>query len=1039
MWLSDTSVRRPVLATVLSALLVAFGLLSFRTLPLRELPDVDPPVVSVITEYRGASASVVENRVTREIEDRLAGIEGIRTIEAKSREGVSEITVEFELSRDIEDATNDVRDRVSQSMDDIPKEAEPPQIFKAESDAHPIMWLQLHGDGLDTLALTDYAERRLVDRISVVNGVARVVLSGAKHYSMRIWLDRIALASRQLTVADVAAALRAENVEIPAGRLESRERDITLRLERGYRTPEDFEALVVGRGGDGHLIRLGELARVEVAALENRGEFRGNGVPRVGVGVIKQSTANTVRVARAVVDEVERIQPSLPPGMHLTVTWDSSLFVQASVDQVYFTLAIAMLLVIGVIYLFLGTRRAAVIPAITVPICLISTFTALYAFGLSINLLTLLALILSIGLVVDDSIVVLENVQRRIDLGERPLLAAYRGTREVGFAVIATTLVVIAVFVPIVFLEGITGRFFRELALTVSAAVAISSFVALSLSAMLCSKLLVSKEREQGLSRTSHRIVDRLQANYMRLLEPCLRRPWLPMLVVLAAVWGIAQLMQTVPQELEPPEDRGGFMIFMQAPEGGSFDYSQRHMRQLEDDVLFPMVERGEVSSVLSRVPGGYSEGGAMNSGMVIMVLELWNKRSESLHSLMNEVSRKGNQIPGVLVFPIAFGGLGQSRSAQPVQLVIGGANHEEVGAWQEEVLAAVTNEASLVGVQGDYRPTQPQLRVEVDRSRAADMGVAVESIGRTLETMIGSSRITTYEERGEEYEVVVQGEPLQRASPTDLSNLYVRSTTTGDLIPLANLVSFREVADAGSLRRFNRLPAATVSANLAPGATLGEGLANLERLAREVLPNSAHFDYKGNSREFVESTGAGYFSFALALLIVFLVLAAQFESFLHPLVILLSVPLAVVGALVGLQLSGGSLNVYSQIGMTILIGLSAKNGILIVEFANRLRAQGKDFDEAVREAARTRMRPILMTGISTALGALPLVLGTGPGSGGRQAIGVVVFAGVIFATFLTLFVVPVAYSLLGRRTQAPDTIAKRLESYEAEAQRAGA
>ena len=1038
MWLSDTSVRRPVLATVLSALLVAFGLLSFRALPLRELPDVDPPIVSVVTEYRGASASVVENRVTRPIEDRLAGIEGIRTIESRSREGVSEITIEFELARDIEDATNDVRDRVSQSLDDIPKNADAPQVYKAQSDARPIMWLQLRSEGLDTLALTDYAERRLVDRISVVNGVARVILSGGKHYSMRIWLDRIALASRHLTVADVEAALRRENVEIPAGRLESLERDITLRLERGYRTPEDFRSLVLSRGDDGHLIRLGEVARVEVAALENQGEFRGNGRPRIGLGIIKQSTANTVRVAQAVVAEVDRVQPSLPPGMIFDVSWDSSLFVQASVNEVYFTLAIAMALVIAVIYLFLGTRRAAAIPAITVPICLIATFTALYAFGLSINLLTLLALILSIGLVVDDSIVVLENVQRRIDAGEPPLLAAYRGTREVGFAVIATTLVVIAVFVPIVFLEGITGRFFRELALTVSAAVALSSFVALSLSAMLCSKLLVSKDHERGLARISHGVVERLQSAYTRLLEPCLRHPWVPMLAVVAAFWGIAQLLASVPQELEPPEDRGGFMIFMQAPEGGSFDYTQRHMHQLEEEVLFPMVERGEVAHVLSRVPGGYADTGAMNSGMVIMVLEHWDARSQSLQSLMQEVARKGSQIPGVLTFPIPFGGLGQSRSAQPVQLVIGGANHEEVGRWQEEVLAAVGDEPGLVGLQGDYRPTQPQLRVDVDRSRAADLGVAVETIGRTLETMIGSARITTYEERGEEYEVVVQGEADQRASPTDLSNLYVRSATTGELIPLANLVTLREVADAGSLRRFNRLSAATVSANLAPGETLGSGLRKLEEVARGQLPSSAHFDYKGDSLEFVESGEAGLFSFALALLIVFLVLAAQFESFLHPVVILLSVPLAIVGALLGLELSGGSLNIYSQIGMTILIGLSAKNGILIVEFANQLRSRGLEFDDAVREAARTRMRPILMTGISTALGALPLVLGTGPGSGGRQAIGIVVFSGVIFATFLTLFVVPVAYSILGRRTQAPDTVARRLERYEAEAQRAG-
>lgn len=1044
MWLSDTSVRRPVLATVFSLMLIAFGALSFQNLPLRELPDVDPPIVSVETTYVGASAAVIENRVTKPIEDRLSGLEGIHKIVSESSEGISRITIEFELSRDIDNAANDVRDRVAMSRDDIPDEANPPEIYKAQSDASPIMWINLSGDEMDALQLTDYAERQLVDRFSVVDGVARVVLSGAKHYAMRIWLDRIALAARELTVTDVENALRTQNVELPAGRIESIERDLTVRVERGYVTAEDFRALVLRRGDDGHLVRLGEVARVEVGALESAGDFRGNGIARVGVGIIKQSTANTVGVANGVIEELDRVLTSLPQGMSLELGWNSAEFVQASVDEVYRTLLIAMLLVVFVIYLFLGTKRAALIPAVTVPICLIATFAGLYAFDLSINLLTLLALILSIGLVVDDSIVVLENVQRRIELGEAPLMAAYRGAREVGFAVIATTLVVIAVFVPIAFLEGTTGRIFRELAVTVSVAVAVSSFVALSLSAMLCSKILVATEPDAGLARLANGLVERLQTGYVGALDFTLKRPLWILAVVLFAMGSAIWLFDKVPRELEPQEDRGAFMVFMQAPEGASFEYTSEHMRELEREVLFPLVEEGNVQFVLSRVPFSFSTATSMNTGMVIMVLTKWDERELSANQIMSRIALGAVKLPGVVSFPMSPSTLGKSTSSRPVQLVLGGSRHDEVGEWQARVIAAANEIPELSGLLGTYRPTQPQLRIEVDRERAADLGVSVSVIGRTLETMLGSSQVTTYEDRGEEYEVVLQAEEHQRASPTDVTNLYVRSDRTNRLIPLSNLVHLWEEADAGKLRRFNRLPAATIEASLAPGVSLGEGLAALERVARATLPDTAHFDYDGDSLEFVESSSAAYFTFALALLIVFLVLAAQFESFIHPIVIMLTVPLAVAGALAGLHAATvgaerfgwwetrGTLNIYSQIGMTILIGLAAKNGILLVEFTNQLRGRGVAFHEAVREAARSRLRPILMTGISTALGALPLVLGSGPGSGGRRAIGIVVFTGVLTATLLTLFVVPVAYSLLARRTRLPGELEREIDVLEA-------
>ncbi len=1032
MWLSDVSVRRPVLATVLSILLVAFGALSYLRLPLRELPDVDPPMVSVETRYVGASGAVVETRITREIEKRLAGIEGIHTIESQSRQGVSRINIEFELDRDMEAAANDVRDRVSQSLDDLPDDSDPPEIYKRESDAQPIMWLDLSSETRGSLELTDYAERYLVDRFSVIDGVAQVIVSGAQTYSMRIWLDRIALAARELTVMDVADALRQQNVELPAGRLESAQRDFTVRVERSYVTVEDFESLVVARGGGGHLIRLSEVAKVEVGPRETASDFRGNGRPRVGLGIIRQSTANTVQVAQQVLAELERLQVAVPADIVFSVSWDSSDFVRAAVREVFKTFGIAMLLVVGVIYLFLGTRRAAVSPAITVPICVVGTFSAFVLFGLSVNLLTLLALVLSIGLVVDDSIVVLENIQRRIELGEAPLLAAYRGAREVGFAVIATTLVVIAVFVPIAFLDGLTGRLFRELAITVSAAVALSSFVALSLSTMLCSKLLVRRGTSAGLQRNAQRMMEALQARYLVGLRFFMQRPSLVAASILASGLGTALLFQQVPQELEPSEDRGAFMVIMRAPEGASFEYTLEHMKMLEDRVLFPMLERGEAVRVLTRVPFGRGSGISMNSGMVVIVLSRWDERASSADELMQRVYRESLSIPDIIAIPLGYGGLRMGGSSRhEIELVLGGSSHEEISRWQAKLLAEARKLPQVQNLDGSYKPTQPQLRVVVDRTRAADLGVSVASIGRTLEIMLGSSRITTYEDRGEERDVVLQARADQRASPRDLTNLYVRSDRSGEVIPLSNLVTLHEIADAGTLRRFGRLASATVGANPAQGYTLGDGLVALEALARDILPDDAYLSYKGQTLEFVESNNAAYFTFGLALLIVFLVLAAQFESFVHPAIIMLTVPLAIVGALAGLFLAGESLNIYSQIGMTILIGLAAKNGILIVEFANQLRGQGLEFQEAVEEAARTRLRPILMTGISTALGALPLVLGAGPGSGGRRSIGIVVFSGVLFATFFTIFVVPVAYALVARRTQLPGAIERRLESYE--------
>ena len=1027
MRLSDVSVTRPVFAAVISMLLVAFGLVAFDRLPLREYPDIDPPVVSIDTTYPGAAASVVETRITEVIEDRIAGVEGIEFIESSSEDGRSRITVEFGIDRNVNEAANDVRDRVSGILDDLPDEADPPDIQKASADDDVIMWLNLASDRMSVLELTDYAERYLVDRFSTLDGVARIRVGGGLTYAMRIWLDRVALASHGLTVADVEEALRSQNVELPAGSIESRERQFSMRVDRSYRTPGDFRHLVIGRGSDGHLVRLGDVARIEKGAVEDRVSFRGNGVPMVGIGTIKQSQANTLEVARAVKAEAERLAPGLPEGMAFRDSYDSSIFIDDAIVEVYKTLGIAIELLLVVIWLFLGSGRAMLVPAVTVPVSLVATFIVLYALGFSINLLTLLALVLAIGMVVDDAIVVLENVHRRLDGGETPLVAAFRGTRQVGFAVIATTLVLIAVFVPITFIEGDLGRIFSEFALTMAAAVAFSSLVALTLSPMLASKVLRRSEREGVVARTMVRFEQRLCEGYGRILSGVLRHPIFVAMGFVGVLAGAIGLFRAVPSEYVPQEDRGAFFLMIEGPEGASYEYMEAYVTEIEER-LMPLVESGEAKRLLVRTPLGF--GGAIetfNDGIAILLLEEWGER-RSAWEIIADVRQRIADLPGVRAFPVMRGGFGRTFG-KPVQFVLGGGTYEQLAEWRDIMLEEIhERDLGLTDVDSDYEETKPQFRIAVDRDRAGDLGVSVVTVGRTLETMLGSRRVTTFIDGGEEYDVILEGERDSQRTPQSIENIYVRSERTGELIPLANLVRLEETAASPTLNRYNRVRAITLEAGVEEGTTLGEALVSLRELAREKLPESALIDYKGESRDFQQAGSSMGFVFILGIVVVFLVLAAQFESFLHPFVIMLSVPLAVAGGLLGLYLTGASLNVYTQIGLIVLVGLAAKNGILIVEFANQLRDEGAEFTRALTEAAKTRLRPILMTAITTAAGAVPLILATGAGSETRVQIGVVVFSGVLGATLLTLFVVPVAYHVLCRRTGSPGDVSRKLE-----------
>lgn len=1030
MTLSDLSVQRPVFAAVLSLLIAVFGYIAFERLPLRELPDIDPPVVSIEADYPGASAAVIETQVTKPLEDAISGIEGIDTIDSRSRDGSSSISITFKLSRDIEAAANDVRNAVSRTQQNLPEDVDPPEVRKAEADSSPILFLNLSSPVRERMELTDYADRFIVDRLSTLDGVAQVRAFGERR-ALRITLDRVALAARGLTVSDIERALRAENVELPAGRIESEARNLTVRVERGYRTEEDFRALVIGRGTDGHLIRLGEVSDVSIGPIDRRTDFRGNGRPQVGIGVIKQSTANQLDVARAVRAEVDKIRAGMPEDMQFVIAVDYSVFIEESVFEVYVTLGITVALVILVIYIFLGNVRAAAVPAVTVPVCLLGAAILLNLAGASINLLTLLAMVLAIGLVVDDAIVVLENIQRRVDLGEPRTVAAMRGTRQVGFAVIATTAVLIAVFVPIVFLEGTVGRLFSELGITLGAAVAISAFVALSLSPMMCSKLLVANAKENRIARSAHALTDRLTRRYRGMLETSLNAPIIPAVLFFGTLLAAFVLFNVVKSEIAPTEDRGIFDISVNAPEGTGYDAMRAQMLSIEER-LMKLVDDGTASRVIVRTPGSFGSTQDFNNGRSIIVLKPWGERPPQA-SVIRGVNQTLQAFPGIRANAIARSsfGRGGGGGSNPVQFVIGGSTYAELAEWRDRILARARTNPGLVNPDSDYKETKPLINIAIDRTRAADLGVSVSAIGSALQTMMGSRRIGTFLDRGEEYDIIVEGREDQRRKPSDLTNIFVRSERTGALIPLSNLVVTQEGSSATSLARFNRLRSVTITAGLADGTTLGDALDWLEQVAREELPESAQIDYKGQSLEYKESRSSLVFTFALALLVVFLVLAAQFESFVHPFIIILTVPLAVAGALIGLVISGATLNIYSQIGIVMLIGLAAKNGILIVEFANQLRDEGKPLREALVEACETRLRPILMTSLATVMAAVPLMLWSGPGSESRFAIGVVIFCGVTASTALTLFIVPALYQALARYAAPPGAIAAEIAAYE--------
>ncbi len=1005
MKLSDLSIRRPVLASMLGIALVLFGVIGYLGLSVREFPDVDPPIVSVSTLLPGANPQVVESAVTDILEEELSTVQGIRTLTSSSAEQFSNITIEFTLDRPVEEAAQDVRDKVSRVRGRLPDDIEEPVIAKQEADAQPFMWLALTGENYDLLQLSDLADRVVKTRMQSLPGVGRIFIGGERRYSMRVWLDASKLAARSLTVQDVEAAIRSRNVEIPAGRIESDRREFTVRSLGELKTPEEFSRLVVS-SGNGQIVKLEDLGRVELGPADNRSALRYRGSPSVGVGIVRQSKSNLVKVADAVHAALPGLERELPPGVRIISTFDQSIFVKRSIQEAEDTLIIAAFLVVIIIFIFLRNFRATIIPAVAIPTSIISTFAVMYFLGFSINNLTLLALTLAIGIVVDDAIIVLENAFRhQEELHEEPETAATNGTREIAFAVIATTISLVAVFTPLAFLQGSTGRLFNEFGIAVAGSVVISGFVALTITPMLCAKILRVPPRHGWLYVTLERGFNGLASGYARTLRWSLHHQFVVLGVMVATALGAVVTFGSLKREFVPPEDRGFFFTVVIAPEGSTLNYTDGYLRQIEK--FFAAVP--EVEHYFS-IAGAFF--GSPSRGGVFARMTDWSDRERTVQEIIGEVQPRLFGVPGIMAFainPPAFGGFGN-----PVQFVVQHSDFQQLQLAVDTLMKRIQQVPGLVNVDSDLRVNKPELTVSFDRDRAEDLGVPVRDVASALQTLLGGREVSTFTRNNRLYDVIVQLAPAARATPSDMSGIYLRGRD-GGLVQLDALASVQEGVGPRQLAHFNRIRSATITAGLAPGFTLGEALDSMHAIAGEVLPRGSTTALAGESRELDESGSALYFAFALALVVVFMVLASQFESLVHPFTVLLAVPLAVTGALVTLKLTGSTINLYSQIGMILLIGLVTKNSILLVEYTNQLKERGMETLEAALEAGRIRLRPILMTSVATIMGALPIALGLGAGSLSRRPLGYAIVGGLLFSTILTLYVVPVVYVIFDR------------------------
>ncbi|MDR2926285.1 MAG: efflux RND transporter permease subunit [Azoarcus sp.] len=1013
MGLSELCIRRPVFATVLSLVVLLVGLMSFSRLTVREYPNIDEPIVTVSTIYTGASAEIIESQVTKPLEDSLAGIEGVDVLSSISRSERSQIMVRFRIERDADSAAADVRDRVSRVRRRLPDDIDEPVIAKVEADANPIIWIAFSSDRHSPLQMTDFANRIIKPRLQTLPGAADAQIYGERRYSMRVWLDRARLAAFNLTPHDVVAAISQQNVELPAGRIESREREFEVVANTDLVEATQFEAVVLRQAAapGSYPVRIRDVGWVEVAAVNERSTVRFMGRPSVSIGLIKQSTANPLDLKNALVKMLPELEAELPEGMKMTITNDSTVFIERSIEAVFSTIWEAVLLVAVVCLFFLRNWRAMLIPLVTIPVSLIGAFALMFVFGFSVNTLTLLALVLAIGLVVDDAIVMLENVFRHIEDGMPPLEAAFKGAREIGFAIIAMTITLAAVYAPVAFMTGRTGKLFAEFALTLAGAVLVSGFVALSLSPMMCSRLLRHENKHGALYNGIERFLVWLIALYRRSLVKMLGMRW-AVLLAFAALAGLGVfLLGQLKSELSPIEDRGRIMVTFRGPEGATIDYMTRYSEEISD--IFGTTPDVEGYQVMTGSP-------TVSQGRSFVSFVDWSQRSRKTQDIAAEMQPRLRAIAGINAFPILPAAFGQSPRTRPVSFVItSSGSWEELARFTEQMLEGMNAHRGFVSPDTDLQLTKPELAVSVDRDKAADLGISIDVIGQTLETMLGGRQVTRYKRDAEQYDVIVQVKAEGRVDPRDIDDIFVRGKS-GQMVPLSNLVTVRETVSPRELNHFGQRRAVTITANLAPDFALGEALAWMDAEAARILPSGYSTDYDGMSREYRTSSASLALTFALALAFIYLVLSAQFESFLDPLIIMLTVPLSMAGALGALWLTDGTLNVYSQIGLVTLIGLITKHGILIVEFANQLRGAGKEALEAVTEAAVLRLRPILMTTGAMVLGTIPLAFATGAGAESRQQIGWVIVGGLLLGTFFTLFVVPTVYTLIARKHRVP-------------------
>ncbi|MDC0455818.1 efflux RND transporter permease subunit [Candidatus Pelagibacter sp.] len=1031
MYITDVSIRRPVVAWVMSLILIVFGIFVFSKLPVRELPEgLQPPVVQIKVDYKSASAPIIDQEVTQVIEDVVGGAEGIKNIDSKSENGSSTINVEFNTDIDLDNAANDIRERVARIVGRLPSEADAPQILKQSAGFTTTMWLSVTSATWDDLELGDYVERNLVDKFSSVKNVGTIRTGGLRDLSVRVWINPVKLASNNLTIQEVEQSLRKENISLPAGTLEASNIDLTLNLEKSYDNLEKLKLIPIKKTQN-NIVRLSDIANIEFGPVSEKNLFKAQrkgalDLTTVGIGIYAKSGASTVELSKEIKKKIIEVKKTLPGDLNIEVAFNRATYVGTAIEEVYKTLIIAFILVVIIIYLFLGNLKAVIVPAVALPVSLIASFLGIYLFGLSINIFVLLSFILAIGIITDDSVIMTDAIYRRIESGETPLVAAYKGSKQISFAIIATTLILVAVFLPLIFIDGIAGTLFRETAIALSFSVVVSSFVALTLSPMLGSKFLRKEPKQNFLVRNFDRFFQAFSKFYQETLIFWLNKKKTIISFMILIIIGSGILFMITKKELMPMEDRGVYLVLGFTDEGSSFEYTEKRAEDVEKR-LIPLLQadNSPYKRFIMRVPGFGSNKNSFNSFIIIALLDDWKNRKEDSLSVMRKAIGKIVSVPETVAFPISPQSIRVSSYNKPVQMVILGSTYEELEEIQSKVINKLRKNRNLSRLESDYSRNKPEIKLQINKNKAKDLGVSTESIGKTLETLYGGKTVTKFNKLGKEYPIILQQYLTDRRSQEGLSKIFVRSETTGKLISLSNLVEFNESGSAKKLARYNRQRAVTISANISPDYTLTEAIEYLEKTMEEVSATN-QIAWKGKSEEIKETSNELFIIFGLAFLTAYLVMAATFNSFIHPFIIMLTVPLALFGGLVFILFLNSSINIFSQIALVILIGISTKNSILIVDYANQLRTAGKNIEISVKEACQLRFRPIMMTSISTMIAMIPLVIGNiGPGAGeaSRLAVGATILGGMIISTFFTLYVTPTMYLILAKNTKRIDAV----------------